>query len=99
MSLPRITEIIENSNSGWDSVLITAAGAATEIVLNAPGKVALLKVNGAYDVTLKDDSSAKWAAVNNSTLDVSGCPIFCNASIKLTFGGAGSAWIVYKPFI
>ena len=81
---------------GWTSVLITAAGAETKAVKASAGKVAYLKVNGAYDVTLKDGTTAKWAVVNNTSIDLSGCPIQCDTSINLTFGGAGNAWIIYK---
>jgi hypothetical protein len=81
---------------GWMSELITADGAETKAVKATAGKVALLKVNGAYDVTIKDGATAKWAAVNNASLDVSACPIQCDTSINLTFGGAGSAWIIYR---
>lgn len=99
MSIARQTQILENAHSGWISELITASGAETKTVLADAGMVALIKVNGAYDVTLKDDTTAKWAAVNNTSLDVSACPIACNTSIKLTFGGAGSAWVVYKAVV
>ena len=97
MSDARRTEILENNiQQGWTAELITASGAGTETVKATAGKVAMLKVNGAYDVTLKDNATAKWAVVNNTTQDWSNCPIQCDTSIKLTFSGAGSAWIVYK---
>jgi hypothetical protein len=97
MSEARQTEIMENNiQQGWTSELITASGAGTETVKATAGKVAYLKVNGAYDVTLKDDITAKWGAVNNTSQDWSFCPIQCGTSIKLTFSGAGSAWIIYK---
>ncbi len=97
MSSPRATELLElEYGKGWKTDLITASGAETKTVKAAPGKVACVKANGAYDVTLKDDATAKFAVVNNALLDLSGCPIQCDTSIKLTFGGAGSAWIIYK---
>ena len=97
MSQSRTTEILEsNIEKGWVSELITAAGATTETVKATAGKVAYIKVNGVYDVTLKDNATAKWAVVNNASLDIGSSPIACNTSIKLTFGGAGSAWIIYK---
>jgi len=95
-AISRQTQILEGVNSGWTSALITAAGAETKAVLATPGKVALIKVNGAYDATIKDGTTAKWAAVNNTSLDVSACPIACLTSINLTFGGAGSAWVIFK---
>lgn len=97
MSIARQTEILENQlDKGWTSLLITASGATTETVKAAKGKVAYIKVNGAYDVTLKDNTTAKWVAINNTSLDFSNCPIQCDTSIKLTFGAAGSAWVIYK---
>ena len=97
MSQTRTTEILENNmDKGWTSELITAAGATTETVKLSAGKVAYIKVNGAYDVTLKDDVTAKWSAVNNTSLDIGSSPIAFNTSIKLTFGAAGSAWVIYK---
>jgi len=97
MSQARTTEILQdNMQEGWTSELITASGAGTEIVKTTAGKVAYIKVNGVYDVTLKDDATAKWAVLSNTSQDFSFCPIACNTSIKLTFGGAGNAWIIYK---
>jgi hypothetical protein len=97
MSDARTTEILENNmEDGWISELITASGAGTETVKATKGKVAYIKVNGVYDVTLKDDTTAKWATLSNTSQDFSFCPIACNTSIKLTFGGAGNAWIIYK---
>jgi hypothetical protein len=97
MSQLKTTEILlQNVEQGWTSELITAAGAETKTVKTSAGKVAYLKVNGAYDVTMKDNDTAKWAAVNNTHVDLSGCPIAFGTSIKLTFGGAGNAWIIYK---
>jgi len=93
----RDTEIFETQiYEGWSSELVEATGAETKTVKSSAGKVAYLKVNGVYDVTIKDDTTAKWAAVNNASIDLSGCPIQCNTSIKLTFSGSGSAWIVYR---
>ncbi len=82
--------------TGWTSELITAAGAGDEAVKATRGKVAYILVNGAYNVTLKDDSTAKWAVLNNTSIDLTGAPIECSTNITLTFGGAGSAWIIYK---
>ncbi|KNY26330.1 hypothetical protein [Pseudobacteroides cellulosolvens] len=96
MSVARTTEILENINKGWTSVLITATAAETKTVKTSAGKVAKILVNGNYNVTLNDDTTAKWAAINNTSVDFSNCPIKCDTSIKLTFSGAGSAWIVYK---
>ena len=97
MSEATRTQILkDNMGKGWTSELITASGAGTETVKASAGKVAYIKVNGVYDVTLKDDTTAKWAVVNNASIDLSGCPIACDTSIKLTFGGAGNAWIIYK---
>jgi predicted methyltransferase len=98
LSQARITEILENEIvEGWTSVLITApAGTLTQTVKSTAGKVAYLKVNGAYGVTLKDNTTAKWEEINNTYIDFSNCPIQFSTSIKLTFGGAGSAWIIYK---
>jgi len=97
MSQARTTEILENNlDKGWNSVLVTASGTTIETVKSIAGKVARILVNGAYDVTLKDNTTAKWAVINNTGIDFSNSPIQCNTSIKLTFGGAGSAWIVYK---
>ena len=97
MSQARTTAILEsNMETGWTSELITASGAGTETVKATQGKVAYIKVNGVYDVTLKDDTTAKWAVLSNAEQDFSFCPINCGTSIKLTFGGAGNAWIIYK---
>ena len=97
MSQARQTQILESEIvAGWASKLITAAGAETKAVKATGGKVAVLLVNGAYDVTIKDGETAKWAAVNNTTLDLSRCPLQLGTSINLTFSGAGSAWIIYK---
>jgi len=97
MSQTRTTEILkDNIENGWNSVLITAAGAGDETVKGSAGKVGYIKVNGAYDVTLKDDTTAKWAVINNASQDFSATPIACDTSIVLTFGGAGNAWVIYK---
>lgn len=97
MSIPRQTEIMEeNIAGGWTSEKITATGAETKTVKSTAGKVAMLNVVDAEDVTLKDNDTAVWEVVNNATVDWSNCPIQCDTSIKLTFGGAADAWIVYK---
>jgi hypothetical protein len=97
MSQTRTTEILErNLNDGWESVLVTATGAETKTVKSSSGKVARLLVNGNYNVTINDDTTAKWAVINNTSIDFSNSPIKCGTSIKLTFSGAGSAWIIYK---
>lgn len=93
----RQTELLENElGAGWTSELITAIGAEVKAVKATRGKVAQIKVNGAYNVTLKDNATAKWAVLNNEAKDFSNCPIECATSINLDFGGAGSAWIIYK---
>lgn len=99
LSTPRTTEILEGIGGGWTSKLITAGGAETVAVIATPAMVGMLKVNGAYDVTIKDAAAAKWAIVNNATADFSNCPIKCATSVNLTFGGAGSAWIIYRELI
>ena len=97
MSEARQTELLEGVyGSGWKSEKITAAGAETKTVKATAGKVAMLYVTSAQDVTLKDNTVEKWGAVNNTTVDWSACPIQCSTSIKLTFGAAADAWIVYK---
>lgn len=97
MSIPRQTEILEdNVQEGWTSEKITATGSETKTVKSSPGKVAMIYVADAEDVTLKDDDTAKWEAINNTSQDFSNCPIQCDTSIKLTFGGAADAWIIYK---
>ena len=97
MSIPRLTEIFEdNLGSGWKSEKIEGSGAETKTVKTSAGIVAMLYVTSAQNVTLKDDTTEMWGAVNNTTVDWSGCPIQCNTSIKLTFGAAADAWIVYK---
>lgn len=97
MSQLKTTEILkENMEKGWTSVLITASGAGTETVKATAGKVGYIKVNGTYDVTLKDDTTAKWAVLSNTAQSFASIPIACDTSIKLTFGGAGNAWIIYK---
>ncbi len=97
MSESRQTQILEGQyGTGWKSGKITAAGAETKTVKATAGKVAMLFVTSAQNVTLKDDTTEMWGAVNNTTVDWSGCPIQCNTSIKLTFGAAADAWIIYK---
>ena len=72
MSQRRTTAILENNiETGWTSELITASGAGTETVKTTRGKVAYIKVNGVYDVTLKDNTTSKWAVLNNTEQDFS----------------------------
>ncbi len=97
MSEKRQTQILEDQyGTGWKSEKITATGAETKTVKATAGKVAMLFVTSAQNVTLKDATTEMWGAVNNTTFDWSGCPIQCNTSIKLTFGAAADAWIIYK---
>ena len=97
MSEVRQTELLEGIyGSGWTSEKVTAGGAETKTVKATAGRVAMLYVTSAVDVTLKDNTTEKWGVVNNTTVDWSNSPIQCNTSIKLTFGAAADAWIVYK---
>ena len=97
MSEVRQTELLEGIyGSGWTSEKVTAGSAETKTVKATAGRVAMLYVTSAVDVTLKDNTTDKWEAVNDTTQDWSACPIQCNTSIQLAFGGAADAWIVYK---
>lgn len=87
---------------GWTAEKITATGAETKTVKSSAGKVARVLVDTSdITVILKDNTTAKWipmdkSGVNSSDNDFSSSPIQCNTSIKLTFSGAGDAWIIYK---
>jgi hypothetical protein len=102
MSLPRITEILENELiTGWTAELITATGAETVTVKATAGKVARIKVvDAVITVTPINGSNAMWAALTNAAeLDLTGLtgtPMAFDTSIKLTFSAAGTAWILYK---
>jgi hypothetical protein len=97
MSDARRTEILEkNIEQGWTCTKITASGAEVKTVKATPGKVAMILVTSAVNVTPKDHETAKWEVVNNTTLDWSASPVTFNTSIKLDFAGAASAWIIYK---
>lgn len=99
MSLPRITEILENELiTGWTAAKITAAGAETKTVKATAGKVArILVVTGVITVTPVDGSTAAWSALTNAAeLNLTGTPMKFSTSIKLTFSDAGDAWILYK---
>ena len=87
---------LDVEQTGWTSKKVTESGAgSTHTVKATGGKIAMLLVEGAQNVTLKDDTTDLWAAVNNTSVDWSRCPLVAETSIKLTFGGATSAWIVY----
>lgn len=99
MSLPRIAQILEQETvSGWTALKVTASGAETKTVKATAGKVARIKVlDGAISVTPVSGSTAMWDALTNAAeLDLTGTPMSFPTSIKLTFSGAGSAWILYK---
>lgn len=99
MSLPRVTELLEQEMAaGWTAEKITAAGAETKTVKATAGKVArILVVTGAITVTPVNGSTAAWDALTNAAeLNLTGTPMTFSTSIKLTFSGAGDAWILYK---
>lgn len=99
MSIPRMTEILENEFvKGWTGELITAVEAEAIEVKGSAGKVAKIIVNtDVITVTLKDDDTAVWAALTDDvSLDLVTAPIQLNTSINLDFSDAGSAWILYK---
>jgi len=99
MSLPRVTELLEQELvQGWTAAKITAAGAETKTVKATAGKVArILVVTGAIAVTPVNGSTAAWDALTNAAeLNLTGTPMTFSTSIKLTFSGAGDAWILYK---
>jgi hypothetical protein len=99
MSLPRVTELLEQELvQGWTAAKITAAGAETKTVKATAGKVArILVVTGAITVTPVNGSTAAWDALTNAAeLNLTGTPMTFSTSIKLTFSGAGDAWILYK---
>lgn len=82
----------EADPSGWTWKKVDAAGAGTETVKATPGKVAAMIANAAETITLVDGAVACWKQGAYSQPQ----PIACLTSIKITFGGAGSAWILYK---
>ncbi len=95
--IKKIVDSVEVEQAGWISKKITDSdGGGVHTVKDSAGKVAMLLVEGAQDVTLRDDDTAIWAAVNNDSVDWSRCPLTAETSIKLLFGGETSAWIVYK---
>ena len=99
MPLSRIAQILEqNVAAGWTAAKITAAGVETKTVKATAGKVArILVVTGAITVTPVNGSAAAWDALTNAAeLNLAGTPMTFGTSIKLTFSGAGDAWILYK---
>lgn len=93
----RVIEIFEQELvKGWTAEKITGAGVEVKTVKTTKGKVARIYVTSAINVTLRDNTTDKWSAINNTTVDFSNCPIQCNTSIKLSFSGAGDAWIIYR---
>ncbi len=83
--------------AGWISKKITDSdGGGVHEVKASAGKVAMLLVEGAEDVTLRDDDDPLWAAVNNDSVDWSRVPLTAETSIKLHFASQATAWIVYK---
>lgn len=99
MSLPRITELLEQEVAiGWTAAKITAAGAETKTVKATAGKVArILVATSVITVTPVDGATAAWSALTDAAeLNLTGTPMKFSTSIKLTFSGAGDAWILYK---
>ena len=98
MSIPRQTQIMEAESAGWTAVKVTATGEQTKTVKATGGKVARIKVlDGGITVTPVNGSTAAWDALTNAAeLDLTGTPMAFSTSIKLTFSGAGNAWILYK---
>jgi len=99
MSQARQTEILENElTNGWTAAKITAVGAETKTVKSTAGKVARIKiVDGGITVTPVDGTIPAWDGLTSVVeLDLGGTPMTFATNIKLTFDGAGSAWILYK---
>ncbi len=91
------TVAIGIEQAGWTSERFTEASAPdTQVVKSDAGKVAMLLVEDAEDVTLKDGTTDLWDAVNNDSVDWSRCPLTAETNITLHFAGNTSAWIVYK---
>ena len=99
MGLERVTQLLEQEiAAGWTAAKITAAGAETKTVKATAGKVArILVATAVITVTPVDGSTAVWSALTNTAeLNLTGTPMTFSTSIKLTFSGAGDAWILYK---
>lgn len=97
MSQARIVELLENViTKGWTAQKITAGGAETVTVVEGAGKLGRLLVLDAVAVTPYDDTTAIWDAVNDADFDTSSTPVNFATSLKLVFGGAGSAWVIYR---
>lgn len=81
---------------GRTSTKITAAGAGTEVVSAVAGKVwGYSSSTAAVTVELLDNATGKWflGALQSETFPV---PIACLTSIRLTFSGAGAAYIIWE---
>lgn len=86
--------IISLLSGGATGTKITAVGVEVKDVKVAAGKVYAVRA-GAANVTLLDNADEKWFVAAGSKDDFHK-PINCATSIKLSFAGAGDAWIVYE---
>lgn len=85
---------------GWTPKKIVFGEAGNNTVKATRGLVALIKVVGAANVSLRDGGAevekAIWADINNTTEDWRNCPVVCGTSIVLVTGGACTVYILYR---
>jgi len=88
----------EYFRNGWKAEKITAGAAETKTVHAGRCLLGRLAVATAViTVTPKDDATElAEAQTNAAVLNIGLTPIRIETSLKLTFSGAGDAWVIYK---
>lgn len=81
--------------AGVKPVKITFAGAETQVVKGAPGRVLAVTAVGC-DVTLADDAAEIWFVPAGQTVVFGSRPAECATSIQLTSSEAGTAYVQHE---
>ncbi len=94
----RVQEIMEAEFAGWTADKVSAASAMTVTVYTGRCTLAWLRVlTGAITVIPKDNATALFDEVTSAAdLNLSFCPLKVGTSIKLTFSGAGTVWVIHR---